>query len=184
MPVLSIFGIIKRKQKVCERMITLRKITPADQEQFLDMLTSNLVNKTYMLPDFAARTDAIALFERLMTLSDDESRFVRCISCDGTAVGFLNDVEKKDGKVEIGYVIHPEHHNKGYMTQALKAAISQLFRLGFQEVVCGAFEGNDASMRVMAKSGMVLIPYSDTVDYRGQTHKCIYYAIKKEETEC
>ena len=117
-------------------------------------------------------------------ISNDKKRFVRCICCGDTAVGFLNDVEQKDGKVEIGYVIHPAHHNKGYMTRALKLAIVQLFSLGFQEVVCGAFEGNDASMRVMVKSGMHLIPYSDTIDYRGNVHKCIYYAIKKEETQC
>ena len=148
------------------------------------MLTSDIVNKTYMLPDFAQRNDAIPLFQRLMALSNDENRFVRCISCGDTAVGFMNDVEQKDGKVEIGYVIHPEHHNKGYMTQALKKAIAQLFQLGFTEVICGAFEGNDASLRVMAKSGMQLIPYSDTIEYRGKNHKCIYYAIEKEETQC
>ena len=165
-------------------MITLRTIRPADREIFLDILTDNTVNKTYMLPDFAAREDAIPLFQRLMALSEDAERFVRCICCDDAVVGFINDVEVKDGKIELGYVIHPKHHNKGYMTAGLKLAIGQLLAMGFQEVVCGAFEGNDASMRVMAKSGMQRISYSDTIDYRGQSHKCIYYAIGKEATKC
>jgi len=165
-------------------MIELRKIRAADQEQFLDMLTDDTVKKTYMLPDFAKRADALPLFQRLMALSGDESRFVRCISSSEIAVGFLNDVEIKDGTIELGYVIHPACQNKGYMTAALKAAIAQLFDLGYQQVICGAFEGNEASMRVMEKSGMRPIPCSDTVEYRGKTHKCIYYAIKKEEQEC
>ena len=161
-------------------MIELRRIYDSDQDAFLDILTDEIIKKTYMLPDFAAKNDAIPLFKRLQALSGDENRFVRCISCDGNAIGFLNDVVIEDGKIELGYVIHPQQHNKGYMTAALKLAIAQLFDLGYQEVVCGAFEGNYASMRVMAKSGMTLIPYSDTVEYRGNTHKCIYYAIKKE----
>ena len=93
----------------------------------------------------------------------------------------MNDVEIKDGKIELGYVIHPRYQNRGYMTQALKIAIKELFALGLQQVICGAFEINHASMRVMAKSGMERIPYSDTVDYRGQARKCIYYAAKKED---
>ncbi len=162
----------------------MRKIYPEDQEFFLDILTDNTVNKTYMLPDFGSRADAIPLFQRLRSLSEDGNRFVRCISNGDTAVGFLNDVEIKDGKIELGYAIHPKHHNKGYMTAALKAAIAELFDMGLHEVICGAFEGNDASMRVMEKSGMQRIPYSDTVDYRGQTHKCIYYATKKPRYRC
>ncbi len=164
-------------------MIELRKICGGDQAAFLDMLTDQTVNKTYMLPDFAAKNDAIPLFKRLQALSDDENHFVRCISCDGAAVGFVNDVVIESGKIELGYVIHPKHHNKGHMTAALKLAIAALFALGYQEVVCGAFEGNDASLRVMQKSGMLPIPYSDTAEYRGKTHRCIYYAIKKENCD-
>ncbi len=164
-------------------MIELRKIRDGDQEAFLDILTDKKVNKTYMLPDFAAKNDALPLFNRLQVLSNDGSRFVRCISCDGLAIGFLNDVEIKDGRIELGYVIHPQQHNKGYMTAALRLAIAQLFDMGYQEIVCGAFEGNDASIRVMQKSAMVPLPCSDTVEYRGQTHRCIYYAIKKEKND-
>ena len=40
-------------------------------------------------------------------------------------------------------------------------------------------EGNDASLRVMEKCGMERMSYTDTVEYRGQTHNCIYYHIQK-----
>lgn len=164
-------------------MIELRSIRDGDQEAFLEMLTDSAVNKTYMLPDFAAKNDAIPLFQRLQALSLEEKRFVRCISWDGKAVGFLNDVVIEDGKIELGYVIHPKHHNKGYMTAALKLAIAQLLEAGYQQVICGAFEGNGASLRVMEKSGMQPVPYSDTVQYRGKTHRCIYYATQKENRD-
>jgi RimJ/RimL family protein N-acetyltransferase len=63
------------------------------------------------------------------------------------------------------------------MTAALRLAIAELFRIGYREVICGAFEGNHASMRVMEKSGMIRIAYTDIIAYRGQSHLCIYYRI-------
>ena len=157
--------------------ITLRSFRPEDQAQMLEILTSNLVNQTYMLPDFEKKEDAIPLFNKLMTRSNDSSRFVRCIDLDGTAIGFLNDVEIKDGSIELGYVIHPEFHNKGYMTRALKLAISALFDLGYKRVVCGAFEQNKANQRVMEKAGMLRISFTEEIEYRGNTHVCVYYHI-------
>lgn len=164
--------------------ITLRTFHPEDQAQMLEILTSNLVNQTYMLPDFEKKEDAIPLFNRLMNLSNDSSRFVRCIDLDDTAIGFLNDVEIKDGSIELGYVIHPEFHNKGYMTRALKLAISALFDLGYKRVICGAFEQNKASQRVMEKAGMLRISFTEEIEYRGKTHLCVYFEKRNEEIPC
>lgn len=167
-----------------ERSVTLRAFLPDDQQQMLDIFTDNTVNKTYMLPDFAQRSDAIPLFERLMGLSKDNSRFVRCIALGNIAIGFLNDVEIKDGKIELGYVIHPAFQGKGYMTQALSAAIEDLFYLGYEQVICGAFTENPASIRVMEKCGMVKLPLTEVIPYRGADHFCVYYGLCKENTSC
>ena len=164
--------------------IILRPFHPEDQEQMLEILTSNQVNQTYMLPDFETKEDAVPLFNRLMALSNDSNRFVRCISLEETAVGFLNDVETTDGTIELGYVIHPEHHNRGYMTQALKLAIEQLFERQFKTVICGAFEQNKASQRVMEKAGMSRISLTEDIEYRGKIHLCVYYEIRNEEIPC
>ena len=164
--------------------ITLRPFRPEDQAQILEIVTSSKVNQTYMLPDFETKEDAIPLFNRLMNLSSDSSRFVRCIDLDGTAIGFLNDVEVKDGAMELGYVIHPGYHNRGYMTRALKLAISSLFDLGYKRVVCGAFEQNKASQRVMEKAGMLRIPFTEEIEYRDKNHLCVYYEKRNEEIPC
>ena len=158
-----------------QNLLKLRAFLPTDQTAILETVTSTKVNQTYMLPDFEKMDDAIPLFERLSKLSQDSSRFVRCIDVDGRAVGFLNDVEIKDGSIELGYVIHPECHNRGYMTQALKAAIEELFTLNYQRVVCGAFEGNKASQRVMEKAGMTKIDFTEIIEYRGAQQLCVYY---------
>lgn len=163
-----------------EKNVLLRPFRPEDMDRVLDILTDKTVSKTYMLPDFACKADAIPLFRRLEELSHDKGRYVRCISVGSTAVGFINDVTIKDGSIELGYVIHPNSQGKGYMTAGLKIAIDELLSSKYSTVICGAFEHNAGSIRVMEKCGMQRIDYTDTVTYRNQEYPCIYYAANKE----
>ena len=160
------------------KTVILRPFSDADRECVLNIVTNETVARTYMLPDYENADAAKPLFNRLMELSKDETRFVRCIELDGTAIGFLNDVEIKDGTIELGYVIHPDYHNRGYMTLALTAALEKLFASGYTRVICGAFEENIASQRVMEKCGMLRTEKMDVIPYRGKTHRCVYFERK------
>lgn len=164
------------------KRLEIGAISDADREAVIDLVTDDLVKQTYMLPDFASREDAIPLFERLKKLSLGNDRLVGGIYLNGAFIGFLNEVEIKGKSIELGYAILPQYHNYGYCTEALKGAIEYLFNRGFEEVVAGAFEGNDASFRVMIKSGMEKQEYRDEIEYRGQVHRCVYYAIRKGES--
>ena len=157
----------------------LRPMTEKDEAALPELLTNDKINQTYMLPDFAAKEDAIPLAKRLMALSQDETRFLRGMEEDGVLVGYLNDVEVVEGAIELGYLVHPDHWNKGCATAALKLAIEELFQKGFREVICGAFEENPASLRVMEKAGMQRIDKVDMIDYRGKSHRCLYCSIEK-----
>ena len=161
-------------------MIRLASLRAADLETMLDILTNDCVKQTYMLPDFPSREDAVPLFQRLVYLSGDSRRFVRGIYADETLVGFLNDVEIENGAIELGYVIHPRFQGNGYATEALGIAFGELFRLGFQAVITGAFRQNAASIRVMEKNGMTRIEKTEPIEYRGKTHICVYYTKVQE----
>ena len=161
-------------------MIRLASLRAADLETMLDILTNDCVKQTYMLPDFPSREDAVPLFQKLVGLSGDSRRFVRGIYADETLVGFLNDVEIENGAIELGYVIHPRFQGNGYATEALGIAIGELFRLGFQAVITGAFRQNAASIRVMEKNGMTRTEKTEPIDYRGKTHICVYYTKVQE----
>ena len=162
-----------------QNSLKLRPFLPTDQASILETVTSTKVNQTYMLPDFEKQEDAIPLFERLSKLSHDSARFVRCIDVAGRAVGFLNDVCSEDGKIELGYVVHPEFWGRGYCTEGLKAAMEILFAKGFREVICGAFAHNKASLRVMEKAGMVKLDFTEAIEYRGEIYNCVYYGKRK-----
>ena len=165
-------------------MVFLRQLQPEDQERMLDILTSDRVNKTYMLPDFAHREDALPLFQRLMNMSQGSETFVRAIALEDGLIGFMNQVEAENGSIELGYVIHPDFHGRGYMTQALKLGFEMLFNLGYQEVITGAFSTNAASIRVMEKCGMTKLTKTDQIDFRGKTHTCVYYSKTQEKEPC
>lgn len=162
-------------------MVHLRIILPEDRERMLDILTSEKVNRTYMLPDYEHREDATPLFLRLMEMSRDDGKYVRAIALDSGLIGFMNQVEVEGGSMELGYVIHPDFHGKGHMTEALKLAMEELFAMGYEEVITGAFSTNAASIRVMEKCGMERLDKTDEIEYRGITHNCVYYSRKSTQ---
>ena len=157
----------------------LREFMESDWPRLAMLATSTEVNKTYMLPDFESEEKARPLFDRLMAMSKDDKRYVRAMEENGEFVGFCNDVERDGDSVEIGYAMCPDVWGRGYATAALKLAIADLFELGFEQVVAGAFVENPASLRVMEKAGMSPIEKVDEIEYRGRTHTCVYRAIRK-----
>lgn len=165
-----------------ERLL-LRPYTEADCEPMIRILRNKEISKTFMLPDFEDDAAAEALFQKLLIRSHQDAHFERAICLEDRMIGFLNDVEIHDGTVELGYVIHPDYQNRGYATEALTAAIRELFRLDYSTVRAGYFAENSASGRVMEKSGMHPVSRVDTIEYRGEIHKCLYYEIKKEESQ-
>ena len=167
--------IIKTKRLV------LRAINDHDRDDLIELLKNEEIGKTFMVPDFKSREQEDRMFEHFKRLSNSDERFVYGIYLDSKLIGFINDVDITDSVVEVGYVIHPSECGKGYMTEALKAAIDEIIDSGFSAVKASAFEGNTASMRVMEKSGMVLSGEEESVEYRGETHRCICYIKKAGE---
>lgn len=161
-----------------QRLI-VRPFIDSDRDEVLELLYDEGIKKTYMIPDFKSTDEAENLFKTLVRLSDDPDRYVGAICLDGSVIGFMNDTDIDNGKIEMGYVISPRHQNKGYCTEAVKGAVSYLFENGFSEVICGAFEENKASIRVMQKCGMIPLEKKEVIEYRGKRHGCIYYSLKK-----
>lgn len=161
------------------RRLTLRAMQEKDTENILDLLTNAEIARNYMLPDYEKREDALPLAQRMIALSCDDSRIVTGIDLDGQIIGWINETGKENGSVELGYIIHPAHHNCGYCSEALAALIGQLFEMGYDRVFCGAFEENPASLRVMEKCGMTPMTLTEELEYRGKVHTILYREILK-----
>ena len=161
--------------------LEIKEITLADREEVMDLLSNETVSKTYMLPEYKCREEAEPLFLRLVEMSQNPDRFVAGIYLDGRFIGMMNETEIKEKQIEMGYAYLPAYYNCGYATEAFRGAIAYLLDHGFETILAGAFEENPASLRVMEKCGMTRQTYTDTIDYRGATHTCIYYAITKAQ---
>ena len=170
------------EKRITTPRLVLKPMAEEDCSQAVAIFLHDKVKATYMLPDLTEET-AKKLFLRLMTLSNDDAHYVRGIYLNGTFIGWLNDTEIENGELELGWVLHPDFHNQGYTTEAVKAAIRDLFRAGYRKINAGAFEENPASLRVMQKAGMTLQEKAEEIEYRGKTHHCIYYAISNTFVE-
>ena len=94
-------------------------------------------------------------------------------------IGIANEVGREENGIELGYAFLPAFHNKGYGTEMLNALTFQLFADGFEKVLTGAFEENLSSIRVMEKCGMQRLEKTETIEYRGKCHTCVYYEKKR-----
>jgi RimJ/RimL family protein N-acetyltransferase len=168
-------------KKIETDRLVLDSIKGCDRDALIEIFRNDKVKATYMLPDLNDDKVAISLFERIKTLSEQEGRYVYGIYLGGKAIGLVNDTDIDGTTIEMGYALHPDVHSQGYATEAFKAIIDHLFECGFYTVLAAAFEENTASMRVMQKCGMHIIDKTENIDYRGKTHKCIYYAITKAD---
>ena len=171
--------MLVRKQQLISDRLVLKPIEVKDKKDFMQIVKNEQVKKTYMLPDFSSEEEEEKFFKRLRDLSLDNKRFVYGIYSKNKIIGFLNEVSKNNSEIEIGYFIAPNEWNKGFATEALKIAIEELFRIGFDSVVAAHFENNLASGRVMQKCGMTKNEREETITYRNNSYRCIYYQIKK-----
>jgi RimJ/RimL family protein N-acetyltransferase len=58
---------------------------------------------------------------------------------------------------ELTYNLHPHYWGNGYMPEAVKEVITFLFKMGYDNIICGYDEGNNKLKRVIEKLGF--IPY-------------------------
>ena len=171
---------MKNKSIKTERLV-IKVIKNEDIEDLVNILKSKEIAKTYMLPIFTCKDDVYKLANRFIILSNDEDKYVYGIYLKDKIIGFVNEVEKDDDCIEVGYVIDPNYQNKGYATEMLKEVIKDLFTLGYKKVKAGFFIDNIASKKVMEKCNMKKIDFEEDITYLDEVHHCIYYEITKQE---
>ena len=170
--------MLSRPHNIDTERLSLHSLSKNDEVELINIFTNPIVKLTYMVPELTTSEQKHGLFNRLMTLSQSQEKFVYGIYANDKLIGLINEVENDGKTIELGYVISPNEHNKGYATEALSACIVALFLMGYSTVRTGAFENNIPSMRVMEKSGMHKIDYTEKIEYKNTIHNCIFYEIK------
>ncbi|WP_455616677.1 GNAT family N-acetyltransferase [Eisenbergiella sp.] len=160
--------------------LEIKPYREADRKRMAELLTNSEIRKTFMIPEFKTEEDLLRMIEKLHQFSLADNHFERGIYLEDSLIGFVNDVEIVKDVIELGYMIHPAFHNKGYATEMFQAVTAALLQEEFSTVIAGAFADNTASIRVMQKCGMKKISKEEDITYQGKKQHCIYYAISKE----
>ena len=161
--------------------LTLRPFLESDYQKAVELFKDPKVYATYMLPDLRTEEESRKLFNYFQKASNDLNAFVYAVSYQNAFAGFINHVTKDEESIEVGYCIHPEYQNRGFATETLKAALEELFRIGYKVVKAGHFKENLASGRVMQKAGMKKVEKVEKIAYRGRDHEVVCYEIRKDQ---
>ncbi len=91
--------------------------------------------------------------------------------------------DPQNKKVEIGYVLNPEFHNKGYATECVKCIIDYAFNeLDMHRIEVRIMDGNTASERVIQKLGFKLEGTStDEMLIKGDFKTIHHYALIRRD---
>ena len=168
----------KKPEIITERLV-LKSLSDEDFIDLILIMKDPLVSKTYMVPTLDTAEKERKLFEKLKEICVSDKLTAYGVYFENKIIGFTNSVVIEDKKIEMGYFIKSSLWNNGFATETLKAVIEELFRIGFETVICSHFEENLASGRVMQKSGMKKTDQTESLEYLGKEHRLIYYEINK-----
>ncbi|MGN8026363.1 GNAT family N-acetyltransferase [Microbacterium sp. 22242] len=87
-------------------------------------------------------------------------------------------------QAELGWVMDPAHHGRGYATEAVRAVIAICFeQLGLRRVSAGCFAANEPSWRMMERLGMRREEHSraTALHRNGEWMDGMAYALLAEE---
>lgn len=166
------------KREIITKRLRLSELKEDNKADLIRILSDEEVGKTYMVPDMSKTEIQNKIFERFRELSSSDDRFMYGIFLQNRLIGFIHEVDNKGCEIELGYVIDPLHKGNGYASEALSASVKALFDKGYKTVTAGAFEENQASLRVMEKCGMKPTGKTEDIEYRGVTHKCVYMRVE------
>lgn len=129
--------------------LLLRPFAPEDLPALFELLRDEEVNR--FLPWFPVKTpDETRLFYR--------QRFARfawalCLKEDNVPIGYISVGE--EAPYDFGYALSRAHWGRGLMTEAARAAVGELERLGLPYLTATHDRNNPQSGRVMQKTGMI-----------------------------
>lgn len=135
---------------VTDRLI-LRRFEKEDIEDVFALMSDPYIAEKAGFKPFKS-LDMVQWFMRNWS----EDAFAITERCSDTVIGIIQTpCFYWDSRVEIGYWLDKEYRGMGYMTEAVEAVKSYVFRNKWwcKEIRINVFEGNDASCNVAHKCG-------------------------------
>lgn len=177
------------KTLISNRLI-LRSFKLEDSKDMFDYAKRMDVGPKAGWKPHADEAESKAIIERFIAKDDvyaivykENMKMIGSIGIHSTVLASLGSV------YEIGYVLHPEYHRMGIMSEAVHKVLDYAFvDLNQDEVYVGHFTDNIASQKLIEKLGFEYVEdiYYKSIDY-GEKESKIYrltkldYVLKMEE---
>ena len=164
--------------------LLLRKIVPEDAPALYELRTHEQVMQFIDKEPMKSLEEAKVLVERIIKDLEDNSGITWCISLPenkkqliGT-IGFWR-LEKHNYRAEIGYMLHPQYWNKGFMQEAIKAVIEYGFKqMRLHSIMANINPGNIASAALLEKTNFVREAYfKEDYYFRGKFLDSAIYSL-------
>ncbi len=155
---------------VTERLI-LRAMTPGDAEAFFRLNSHPEVMRYTGEPPMPSVQEAREAIANYPDWDDPGYGRWACVlkseGEDAELIGFCGLKRLREtGEVDIGYRLLPEYWGRGLATEAARATLAFGFgTLGLSEIVAMVLPGNEPSIRVLTKLGLVR---AEDIEYCGE----------------
>lgn len=163
----------------------LRRVKESDAQTMFDNWTSSeKVSEYLQWSAHRSVEDAKAFLSYILPQyeQDDCYRWGIVRKSDNTLMGMIDVVKFKDGCPEIGYCSGERFWGNGYMTEACKAVIDELFNAGYKTIFISAIKENIGSNRVIEKSGFKFVKSAERAQskIKPEIVTMNYYRLDKE----
>lgn len=167
--------------------LTMRKILPKDQEDMYEYSRDPETSKYLLWEPHSSPMFTLAHITLLQTCYEKATFFdwALILKENGKMIGTcgFTEIYEKQKKAEIGYVIAPKFHRKGYAPEAIKRVMEYGFEtLGLCELSARFMEDNKASEKVLLRLGFSSnTTKNESILKRGKRQQILTYTLKKED---
>lgn len=164
--------------------LLLRKIVPEDAPAIYELRTNEKVMQFIDKEPMKSSEESKVLVEKIIKDLEDNNGITWCICLPGNkqqligTIGFWR-LEKHNYRAEIGYMLHPQYWNKGFMQEAVKAVIEYGFKqMKLHSIMANINPGNIASAALLKKTNFVREAYfKEDYYFRGKFLDSAIYSL-------
>jgi [ribosomal protein S5]-alanine N-acetyltransferase len=140
--------------------LTLRLMTEADAPQVFQLRSDDIGNKFLDRPKMENIEKAFELIQSVeqMRIAGTAINWAICLRDDPTLIGTIGfwRMQPEHYRAEIGYMLMPKHHRKGFMQEAIQPVMNFGFRtIGLHSIEAQVNPFNEASIKILERNRFV-----------------------------
>lgn len=144
--------------------LLLRQVQPDDVDEIFFLRSDPSVLQYIDRYPARSKEEAAAFIDnvRKWEAANESILWAMCFPENQKLIGTIGywRIQPEHFRAEIGYVLHPQHHGNGLMTEAMKAVIDYAFEvMRLHSIEANINPMNEASKQVLLKNGFVQEAY-------------------------